>query len=263
MPHVSVNGARLYYEERGSGTPILGIHGGGSSAVFWEDAAERLSKLGRTIVYDRRGSNRSERPEPYDVTSIREQADDALGLLGALDAEPAILIGRSYGGTVALELALRHPASVLGVALLEAGSRGLSREYDDWFDRMAQTAEQAAAERGAESVGEVVLREVFGAWEELPDVWRDVFGGNGPVLLAEIRGGETTDNARLRELQAPALVVTADASPEPVRRGSLALEAALPQARTAHVGGDHAIDPAGPAVIEFVAEIVAAAGRDT
>ena len=39
MPHELVNGVRLYYEDRGSGTPILGIHGAGSSAVFWEDAA--------------------------------------------------------------------------------------------------------------------------------------------------------------------------------------------------------------------------------
>ena len=78
MPHASVNGVRLYYEEHGSGTPILGIHGGGSSAVFWEDAADRLSALGRAIIYDRRGSNRSERPDPYEITNIGEHADDAL-----------------------------------------------------------------------------------------------------------------------------------------------------------------------------------------
>ena len=47
MPEASVNGVRLYYEERGSGTPILGIHGAGSSALFWEDAAGKLADLGR------------------------------------------------------------------------------------------------------------------------------------------------------------------------------------------------------------------------
>ena len=129
-----VNGVQLYYEECGHGTPILGLHGAGSSAVFWEDAAERLSQLGRAIIYDRRGSNRSERPDPYEATSVREHADDALALLQALDAEPAILVGRSYGGTVALDLALRCPESVLGLALLEAGPMGFSLEYDLWFD---------------------------------------------------------------------------------------------------------------------------------
>ena len=258
MPHASVNGVRLYYEERGQGTPILGLHGAGSSAIFWEDAAERLSALGRVITYDRRGCARSERPQPYERTSVREQADDALALLRALDAEPAVLIGRSYGGTVALELALRHPASALGIALLEAGTKGLSPEYDEWFDSVATTAERAASERGAEAVGEVVVGHVFGAWEELPAVWRDVFTMNGPALLAEVRGGEETDNARLAELRVPALVVTADNSPEPIRQGSAALERALPQARTARVGGDHAIDPAGPDVLAFVSSVLGA-----
>jgi pimeloyl-ACP methyl ester carboxylesterase len=257
VPYALVNGVRLYYEEHGAGTPILGLHGGGSSAVFWEDAAERLAALGRVITYDRRGSNRSERPEPYAVTSIGEHADDALALMRALDAEPAVLIGRSYGGTIGLDLALRHPASVLGVALLEAGSNGLSPEYDEWFAKLAAAVERTVTERGADAVGEVVLRDVFGAWEELPDLWRDVFTSNGPALLAEVRGGETFDNARLRELAVPALVVTADASPEPIRRGSEALARALPRARHARVTGDHAIDPAGPEVLGFVRGILA------
>ncbi|GIU96019.1 MAG: hypothetical protein KatS3mg012_2476 [Gaiellaceae bacterium] len=46
MPRVTANGVQLYYEERGTGTPIVGIHGAGSAAVFWEDAAERLAGVG-------------------------------------------------------------------------------------------------------------------------------------------------------------------------------------------------------------------------
>ena len=53
MPQAAVNGVQLYYEERGSGMPILGIHGAGSSALLWEDAAEKLAELGRAVVYDR------------------------------------------------------------------------------------------------------------------------------------------------------------------------------------------------------------------
>jgi pimeloyl-ACP methyl ester carboxylesterase len=257
MPHASVNGVRLYYEERGAGTPILGIHGGGSSAVFWADAAERLSELGRVITYDRRGCNRSERPHPYEITSIAEQSDDALALMRALDAEPALLVGRSYGATIALDLGLRHPDSVLGAALLEAGTKGLAPEYDAWFASVAETVEQSAAERGVDAVGEDVIRAVFGAWDELPEVWRTVFTANGQALLAEVRGGETTDNARLGELSVPTLVVTADASPVPIQRGSEALARALPQAKHIRVGGDHAIDPAGPDVLSFVSEVSA------
>jgi esterase len=256
MPHASINGVRLYYEERGSGTPILGIHGAGSSAVFWEDAAERLADVGRVITYDRRGSNRTERPEPYDVTSVREHADDALALLRALDAEPAVLVGRSYGGTVALDLALRAPESVLAVALLEAGPMGLVPEYDAWFELLESTAEGAPPER----VGEAVMREVFGAWEELPDDWQAVFTANGQALLAELRGGERTD-ADLATLVVPALVVTAADSPRAIRDCSEALGRALPGARMAHVAGGHAIDPAGDEVRAFVRDVLEASRR--
>jgi pimeloyl-ACP methyl ester carboxylesterase len=252
MPHAHVNGVRLYYEERGEGAPILGIHGAGSAAVFWEDAAERLSALGRTIVYDRRGSWRSERPDPYEVTSVQEHADDALALLRELDAVPAILVGRSYGGTIALDLALRHPESVIGVALLEAGPLGLSPEYDDWFAAVLHTAEGAATD----AIGEAVLRAVFGAWDELPGTWREVFSANGPALLAELRGGERTANERLHELSVPALVVTAEGSPAPIRRASEALGRVLPSAQSVRVGGDHAIDPAGQFVLDFVSSLL-------
>jgi esterase len=154
---VTVNGVRLYYEERGTGVPIVGLHGAGSSAALWEDAAEKLSRLGRAITYDRRGCSRSERPEPYEVTSVREHADDALGLLRALDAVPALLIGRSYGGTVALDLALRQPEAVLGLALLEAGPMGLSPDYDAWFASLRESVDELAAGR-VDAIGEAVLR---------------------------------------------------------------------------------------------------------
>jgi pimeloyl-ACP methyl ester carboxylesterase len=258
VPDVTVNGVRLYYEERGSGVPILGLHGAGSSALFWEDAAKTLSELGRAIIYDRRGCTRSERPEPYEITSVREHADDARGLLRALDAEPAILIGRSYGGTVALDLALRHPETVLALALLEAGPMGLSSEYDEWFTSLRETLDGLAAESRVDAVGEAVLREVFGAWEELPEAFRDVFTTNGPALLAEVRGEERlADNGALAELRVPTLIVSAEDSPEPLQHGTAGLERALPQARTVRVQGDHAIDPAGPDVLAFVADVLA------
>jgi pimeloyl-ACP methyl ester carboxylesterase len=261
VPEIEVNGIRLYVEERGSGTPILGLHGAGSSAVLWEDAAERLAELGRVITYDRRGSSRSERPASYEVTSVGVHADDALALLRALGAEPAILVGRSWGGTIALEVALRRPESVLGIALLEAGPLGLSPEWDAWFAELATSLEEVVASRGVGAVGETVIRRVFGAWEEMPALWRDVFTDNGQALLAEIRGGERlTDDWDLGELRVPALVVTAEASPAAIRHASEELARVLPRARSVRVGGDHAIDPAGPEVVAFVSELTAAAG---
>ena len=128
MSELNVNGVSLYYEEHGAGEPILCIHGTGSSSVLWSDAAQRLAAHGRTIIYDRRGFSRSERPEPF-VTNVHQHTDDAAALLQALDAAPAIVIGRSQGGEIAVDLALRYPEHVRALALLEGGGLALGDAF--------------------------------------------------------------------------------------------------------------------------------------
>ena len=122
----------LYYEEHGTGEPIVCLHGAGSSAAVWSDAVAELAKHGRTIAYDRRGHSRSERPEPY-ATNVHEQADDGAALVGALGAAPAIVIGRSYGGAVAIDLALRYPDRVRALVLLEGDAPSFSEEATRWI----------------------------------------------------------------------------------------------------------------------------------
>jgi esterase len=124
MSEIRVNGVSLYYEDHGSGDPIVCIHGTGSSAAFWADAAEELAMHGRAIVYDRRGCFRSKRPDPY-VTTVRQQTDDAAALIDALGAAPAIVNGRSYGGAIALDLAFRYRDRVRALVLLEPADIGL------------------------------------------------------------------------------------------------------------------------------------------
>ena len=93
---------------------------------MWADAFDELARLGRVIAYDRRGCTRSERPEPYERTSVAEQAADAAALLDVLAAAPAVVIARSYGGAVAIDLALRYPDRIRALVLLEGDALGLS-----------------------------------------------------------------------------------------------------------------------------------------
>lgn len=261
MPYVTVNGAELYYDMHGSGEPILCIHGTGSAGYVWEEAAQKLGAIGRAIAYDRRGFTRSARRDSPPLTELREHTDDARALLRALDAEPAVVIGRSYGGSVALELALEHPESVRALVLLEAVVSGLSTEMDAWGEELLTALERAATERGAESVGETMLREALGEWESLPAALRDLFTANSTAILAEARGGELrVDAARLAAIDAPALVVSAASSPAAFRAVSDALASALPGARSVLVEGGHLIDPAGPEVLAFVESVVARGG---
>jgi len=182
---------RLYYEERGEGDPILCIHGSLSSAMMWQGAAEELAPLGRVITYDRRGCTRSERPEPYLTTTVSQHADDAAALLQTLSATPAIVIGRSYGGEVATDLALRYPERVRALILLEGATANLSSGARIWVEELTERA-LAAAAGGADTVAEVVCRDALGdaTWEELPDEVKRMLTANGPAVLAELRGGK-------------------------------------------------------------------------
>lgn len=262
MPAIQLPAIRLYYEERGVGAPILGIHGTGSSALLWAGAVADLARLGRAIVYDRRGCTRSQRPEPYRTTSVAEHAADAAALLVALSATPAIVIGRSYGGEVATELARRYPQHVRALVLLEGVPLRLAPEARSWVAALAARV-LAAAAGGIDTVGEALLRDVLGdaAWERCPEPVQRMFTANGPAILAEFRGGGLeVDVTALAAIDTPTLLVAATDSPEAFRLANAALAAALPHARTALVRGGHLVDPAGPAVLGFIREVLAARG---
>ncbi len=262
MADLHVRGIRLYYEEHGSGTPILLIHGTSSSARIWGKAIDELSRLGRVIAYDRRGCTRSERPEPHDTTSVAEHADDAAALLESIDAVPAIVIGRSYGGGVAVDLAIRYPDHVRALVLLEAGVLGLSPEADRWAYELTE-AVQAAAARDMETVGETMIRAVLGdaAWKKMPEELKRMFTHNGPAILAEVRGGDLAlDPAALSTIERPTLVVGATDSPPAFREMNDGIAAAIPNSRTALVEGGHLVSPSHAEVIRFLQEILAGTG---
>jgi esterase len=258
VAEVLANGVRLYYEEHGRGAPILCIHGTSSSARVWRAAAiEQLARLGRVIVYDRRGCTRSERPEPY-TTSVAEHARDVAALLDALDAAPAVVIGRSYGGETALELALQRPELVRGLVLLEAAALGLDDEAIEWGRQLLDAVEAAAA-RDPSSVAETFLRRVAGdeQWESFPDPLKRMFTDNSPAILAEFRGPALQRTASdLARIDVPTLFVAAEGSPPMFRRVTELMTAAIPQARIVHVPGGHLIDPGEPDVLAFVTEVL-------
>jgi len=255
-----VNGIRLYYEEHGSGAPILCIHGGGSSALMWADAIEELARLGRVVAYDRRGCTRSERPDPYERTSVAEQADDAAALLDAVAAAPAMVIGRSYGGAVAIDLALRYPDRVRALALLEGDALGLSAAGLEWTKAIRDRLREVAAENGVDAVYEALVGEVLGegAWDSFPDQLRRILTQNGPALLAELGYVEEgmPDAAAFTTIEQPTLLVAASESPPEQREMTEAMAGVLPNARTALVAGGHLIDPAAPDVLAFVEDVL-------
>jgi esterase len=258
MPELQVNGVRLYYEAHGSGPPILCVHGAGSSALLWDAAVPRLARLGRVIAYDRRGCTRSQRPVPYHRTSVAEHADDAAALLEALAATPAVVIGRSYGGQVATDLALRHPGHVRALVLLEGAPLSLSAEAAAWEASLRRRV-LAAADDDPATAGETLIRLAVGdgTWEGFPAPIRQMFTDNGPAIAAELRGGPLQlAQADLAAITHPTLLLAAAHSPEAFRQATTAMATALPNSHKLIVEGDHLIDPAAPEVLAFLEQLL-------
>jgi len=112
-------GVELAYEETtGEGPALLLVHGMGGASRALERVRDELGAPARVIAYDRRGYGDSQAPEPYERTTVQEQAEDAAALLEALDATPAVLCGSDFGALVCLDLALRHPRAVAGAVLI-------------------------------------------------------------------------------------------------------------------------------------------------
>jgi len=256
MAELYVNGVRLYYEEHGQGPPILCVHGMAGSAIMWAAAVPELARLGRVLVYDRRG-HRSQRPDPYDKTTVAEHADDAAALLDALGATPAAVIGRSYGGEIAIDLALRYPQRVRALVLLEAAIFSLSAEAIAWEESLRQRV-LAAATDDPTTVGKTLVRFILGdaTWDGFPAPIQQMFTDNGPAAVAEATGGPLqVDRAALATIHIPTLLVAAAHSPEAFRQVTDAMAAAMPNSRTHIVEGGHLINPADPAVLGFLQEL--------
>lgn len=115
MAYAENKGVRICWREVGEGEPVLLIAGLGSSSDTWHRLEPCLSARYRTILFDNRGTGRTDSPPgPY---SISEMALDAVAVLDAARVELAHVFGFSMGGMIAQELTLRHPERVRSLIL--------------------------------------------------------------------------------------------------------------------------------------------------
>ena len=265
MPTAKVGSLDLYYEEHGSGEPLLLIMGFATDSTGWLLQVPAFAARYRTIVFDNRGVGRSAKPKgPY---TIHEMADDAAGLLDHLAIARTHVVGISMGGMIAQELALRHPERVRGLVLAATYP-----EPDAELERTRQfTLEQMGGRVSA--AGEVqidltaldplalfqhllplVFSQQFIA-TELPKLLQ-LFGGalqygfSMEAILGQMEalmGHKATE--RLRHITAPTLVLTGDADRLIPPANSDILAAHLPNATLQKIpGGTHGFNIEQPEV---------------
>jgi pimeloyl-ACP methyl ester carboxylesterase len=115
---VALNGVELHYSARGTGEPLLLLHGFGSCAADWGSLADKLASKHRVITIDARGHGRS--TNPSGKFSHAQAADDLRALMDHLGIKQARALGFSSGGMTLLQLATRHPDRVSRMVVVGA-----------------------------------------------------------------------------------------------------------------------------------------------
>jgi pimeloyl-ACP methyl ester carboxylesterase len=256
MSIAKVGSVELYYEEHGSGDPLLLIMGLAADSQAWMFQIPDFAQHYRVIAFDNRGVGRSSKPAgPY---SIHEMADETAGLMGALGIDRAHVVGVSMGGMIAQELVLRHPELVRALVLACTYP-----EPDADVERTRQfTLQQFGGSidaSGAMHVDLTTLNPMMFLQQLLPNVFNQSFIEKELPKLMQIFSGalqygfsmeailgqvgavmshKATD--RLHQIKSPTLVITGDADRLVPPAGSDILAREIANAKLVKVpGGSH------------------------
>ena len=139
MPHLTTDdGVKLYYEDSGTGIPIVFVHEFAGDHRAWEPQVRYFSRRYRCITYDARGYPPSEVPADGERYSQNRARDDIRAVLDALSVETAHIVGLSMGGFATLHFGFTYPRRARSLVIAGAG-------YGAAPDKRAQFAEEAEA----------------------------------------------------------------------------------------------------------------------
>ena len=145
------DGVGLYFEEYGTGTPVLFIHEFAGDHRSWQPQVRRFSRAYRCITYNARGYPPSDVPPDPAAYSMDIAVADAVALLDHLGIDRAHVVGISMGGFTTLHLGLRHPDRALSLTVAGAGY-GAPPDKQQAFRDECETIARAFETEGAESV---------------------------------------------------------------------------------------------------------------
>lgn len=122
MPFGQVRDIQLYYEIVGSGPRLLFINGTAADLRRKQPWVDTLNDHFTVLRYDQRGLGQTDKPDKH--YSMADYADDAAALMDLVGWDSALVLGVSFGGSVAQEVARRHPARITRLALACANPGG-------------------------------------------------------------------------------------------------------------------------------------------
>jgi len=218
MPISVINGVRLYSEWHGQGAPVVLVHGSWGDHHNWDPVVPGFARTFRTLTYDRRGHSQSERPASQG--SIEEDAADLALLITAQQPAPAHIVGNSFGGSIALKLAVARPDLFASLTVHEPPLVGLLGDdpalpaVQQRIEAVIGTLQSGGTEQGARQFVETIALGP-GMWELLPPEMRQTFVFNASTWLDEMneRDAFLLDIGRLAAFDRPVLLSRGNQSP--------------------------------------------------
>lgn len=151
MPYATTDdGVKLFYEETGSGTPVIFVHEFAGDMRSWEPQMRHFGQRYRAICYNARGYPPSDVPAQSSSYSQFRAADDILAVLDHLGIERAHVVGLSMGGFATLHFGFRHPTRALSLTVAGCGY-GAELDQQEKFKGEAQTSAKLLLSEGMEA----------------------------------------------------------------------------------------------------------------
>jgi len=211
-----INGAQIYYETTGEGTPLVMIHAGVADSRQWNNEFAYFAQSYRALRYDMRGYGKS---EPVDGEF--SHLGDLISLLDHLEIrEPIILMGCSMGGGIAMDFVLKEPSRVKTLIMVGSGPSGL--ELDVPTPPKFAEAEKAYHAGDLDLLTEIETQIWFDGMNRTPEqvdpaMRRLAYEMNHNALALEARklGNRMPDSPspaahRLAEINIPILVIAGE-----------------------------------------------------
>jgi pimeloyl-ACP methyl ester carboxylesterase len=224
MPHAKTDdGVNLYYEETGSGDPVLFIHEFADDFRGWEPQIRHFSRRFRCITYNARGFPPSDVPPESSSYSQMRAVADAIVVLDHLDIKKAHVVGLSMGGFCALHFGLNHPDRALSLVVGGCGYGAESEMRAQFRDEALTTADSF------EELGMAKNKDPRG-WQEFADNLAEHSAKGSANTMRGVQAErpslyDLVDD--MKSLNVPTLIITGDED-EPCLDPGLLMKRTIP-----------------------------------
>jgi pimeloyl-ACP methyl ester carboxylesterase len=221
MPFATTDdGVKLYYEETGSGTPLLFIHEFAGDYRSWELQVREFSRRYRCVAYNARGYPPSDVPDHTEAYSQARAVADAVAVLDHLGIDKAHVVGLSMGGFCTLHLGLRHPDRARSLVVAGCGYGAQPDKIDRFRSESEANARTFDVDPAAAAAAYALGPARVQFQNKDPRGWAEfvqqLSQHSGPGSAHTLRGVQMRRpslyelTAELAEMRVPTLVVTGD-----------------------------------------------------